>query len=69
MISKLFKKIYATESIDSERCIFISGCPRSGTSLLTKIIDSHPDISILMDEDITSEQSIGPQWIRFEMKI
>ena len=31
------------------RLIFITGCPRSGTSLMTKIIDSHPDIAILME--------------------
>lgn len=29
--------------------IFITGAPRSGTSMLTKIIDSHPDIAILME--------------------
>ena len=29
--------------------IFITGAPRSGTSLLTKVIDSHPDIDILME--------------------
>jgi hypothetical protein len=29
--------------------IFITGAPRSGTSLLTKVIDSHPDIAILME--------------------
>ncbi len=29
--------------------IFITGAPRSGTSMLTKIIDAHPDIAILME--------------------
>jgi hypothetical protein len=29
--------------------IFITGAPRSGTTLITKIIDSHPDIAILME--------------------
>lgn len=29
--------------------IFITGAPRSGTSMLTKVIDAHPDISILME--------------------
>ncbi len=33
----------------NKKCIFITGCPRSGTSMLTKIIDSHPEISILME--------------------
>jgi hypothetical protein len=29
--------------------LFITGAPRSGTSLLAKIIDAHPDIAILME--------------------
>ncbi|MCU0287583.1 MAG: sulfotransferase [Acidobacteria bacterium] len=29
--------------------IFITGAPRSGTSLVTKVIDAHPDIAILME--------------------
>lgn len=29
--------------------IFITGAPRSGTSMLTKVIDSHPDIGIFME--------------------
>lgn len=29
--------------------IFITGAPRSGTSMITKIIDSHPDVIILME--------------------
>jgi hypothetical protein len=29
--------------------VFITGAPRSGTSLLTKIIDAHPDAAILME--------------------
>lgn len=29
--------------------VFITGAPRSGTSLLTKVIDSHPDTAILME--------------------
>ena len=32
-----------------KKLIFITGTPRSGTSLLTKIIDSHPDIALLME--------------------
>lgn len=39
------KKYYSLE----KNCIFITGCPRSGTSMLTKIIDAHPDIGILME--------------------
>ena len=29
--------------------LFITGAPRSGTSLLTKVIDAHPDISLFME--------------------
>lgn len=29
--------------------MFITGTPRSGTSMLTKIIDAHPDVAILME--------------------
>jgi hypothetical protein len=29
--------------------IFITGAPRSGTSMLTKVIDAHPDVAILME--------------------
>jgi hypothetical protein len=29
--------------------VFITGAPRSGTSLVTKIIDAHPDTAILME--------------------
>lgn len=29
--------------------VFITGAPRSGTSMLTKIIDSHPEIGIFME--------------------
>ncbi len=30
-------------------CIFVTGAPRSGTSLLAKVIDAHPDTAILME--------------------
>jgi len=29
--------------------IFVTGTPRSGTSLITKIIDAHPDIAMIME--------------------
>jgi hypothetical protein len=29
--------------------IFVSGPPRSGTSLVTKVIDAHPDVAVLME--------------------
>jgi hypothetical protein len=29
--------------------VFITGAPRSGTSLVTKVIDAHPDIAVLME--------------------
>ena len=33
----------------SKQLIFITGAPRSGTSMLTKIIDAHPDVAVLME--------------------
>ena len=38
---------------------FISGCPHSGTSMLTKIIDALPNISILMESFFETEDDIG----------
>jgi len=38
-----------TTNIFAKPFIFITGAPRSGTSLLTKIIDAHPDVAILME--------------------
>lgn len=32
-----------------KKLIFITGAPRSGTSLLTKVIDAHPEIAIFME--------------------
>jgi len=38
-----------SKAVFNKQFIFISGCPRSGTSFLTKVIDSHPKIGILME--------------------
>jgi Sulfotransferase domain len=35
--------------IFDKQFIFITGAPRSGTSMITKIIDAHPDVTILME--------------------
>lgn len=35
---------YMNNSNGSERLIFIGGCPRSGTTLVQNMLDSHPDI-------------------------
>jgi len=43
-----FKVFRKKESID-RKCIFITGAPRSGTSMITKVIDTHPDVAILME--------------------
>lgn len=29
--------------------VFITGAPRSGTSMITKVIDAHPDVAVLME--------------------
>jgi hypothetical protein len=29
--------------------IFIVGCPRSGTTLLQRIVDAHPDIAVVFE--------------------
>jgi hypothetical protein len=41
-----------TPSQNDERPIFIFGCPRSGTSLLSKILNSHPRIAIPYESHI-----------------
>jgi len=41
-----------TSSKNSERPIFIFGCPRSGTSLLSQILNSHPRIAIPYESHI-----------------
>jgi len=38
----------------SERLIFVGGCPRSGTTLVQNMLDSHPDIFG------------GPEFLHFE---
>ncbi|MCK4764881.1 MAG: sulfotransferase [Candidatus Aminicenantes bacterium] len=34
-----------------KKFIFITGTPRSGSSMLTKVIDAHPDIAMLMENN------------------
>jgi hypothetical protein len=46
-----------------KKLIFITGTPRSGTSLLTKIIDSHPDIALLMENIFGNRRR---HWMRAE---
>ena len=29
--------------------VFIVGCPRSGTTLLQRVVDAHPDIAIIFE--------------------
>ncbi len=56
--------------------IFITGSPRSGTSLLTKVIDSHPDVSILMENIFGNRRRHGrreafwhsPETLRIEVE-
>ena len=54
--------------IQAQRPIFIIGCPRSGTTLLRLILDSHPNISCGPEtqflEDL--ETIVGKHWVRVE---
>lgn len=54
--------------IETQRPIFIIGCPRSGTTLLRLILDSHPNISCGPEtkflEDL--ETIVGKHWVRIE---
>lgn len=34
---------FPSSGLESERCVFIAGMPRSGTSLLDQVIDAHPE--------------------------
>jgi len=36
-------------SVFNKPFIFVSGAPRSGTSLITKIIDAHPDVALVKE--------------------
>jgi Sulfotransferase family len=29
--------------------VFIVGCPRSGTTLLQRVVDAHPDIAVVLE--------------------
>lgn len=42
----------------NKRSIFITGTPRSGTSMLTKVIDSHPDIIMLMENIFSNRRRL-----------
>jgi hypothetical protein len=44
----------------SDRTIFIFGLPRSGTTWLAKIFDTHPDILYRHEPDVTIRNSILP---------
>ena len=45
--------------------IFITGSPRSGTSLVTKVLDSHKDIALLMENNFGNRRrhwSMPQEW-------
>ena len=42
------KSLYGKDPLDKIG-IFITGAPRSGTSMITKVIDAHPDVAVLME--------------------
>ncbi|MGD1805918.1 sulfotransferase family protein [Dapis sp. BLCC M126] len=54
--------------IETQRPIFIIGCPRSGTTLLRLILDSHPNISCGPETQFLEDLQtiVGRHWIRIE---
>lgn len=40
---------YSCDFISKEKPIFIGGCPRSGTTILYSILNSHPNISLALE--------------------
>ena len=44
----LFKRLLKKDPMN-RMGVFVTGAPRSGTSMLTKVIDAHPDVAILME--------------------
>lgn len=54
---KLFRR---TDSLNKQ-LIFITGAPRSGTSLVTKVIDAHPNVAVLMENMFCNRRR---HWVR-----
>ncbi|MGK7920780.1 MAG: sulfotransferase [Trichodesmium sp.] len=54
--------------IETQRPIFIIGCPRSGTTLLRLILDSHPNISCGPETQFLEDLGtiVGKHWNRIE---
>src|SRR5215472_8199050 len=59
----------------SNPCVFIVGCPRSGTTLVQRMVNAHPDIAITPESHwiprlyakpwaLTPEGSVKPKLIR-----
>ncbi len=48
-IAPVIEEVYIEVNMIDKELLFITGQPRSGTSLLTKVVDTHPKISILME--------------------
>lgn len=47
------------DSVFSKRFVFITGTPRSGTSMITKVIDAHPEVAILMENILGNRRRHG----------
>ena len=43
------------------RPVFVVGCPRSGTTLVQTILDSHPRLSVLYEADALVDIPLGPR--------
>src|SRR5688572_7886748 len=47
--------------------VFVVGCPRSGTTLLQRMLDSHPDLSVATDTHFITRMIEGDTQINPEM--
>src|SRR5262249_42860024 len=39
--------------------VFVCGCPRSGTTLLQRMLDSHPELAVLFETNIVPRRVLG----------
>ena len=55
------------DGITEEQFVFLTGSPRSGTTLLERVIGSHPDVTST-DEEVALSRYILPNLIRYKKK-
>jgi hypothetical protein len=49
------------ETIVSASPVFVVGCPRSGTTLVQTVLDSHPSLSVPYEADVLVDIPLGPR--------